>query len=263
MKVLEFVADRERIGSKRVRAARFGERSNLPVSAASVVANGFRETLAQVLGGAVGVRLFEPVIPNPAGWEHIAAGATIFRVAGSMADAAIVLRPADAATLAAAAFGERAGDARVLSELESQVLRRIAQALAVHLAPVCGARDALDVVPAERLRGYVTYFDIDTTLPERARIGIALSRDPVPAHNAAVRPTDLADVPIELRAQLESRPLPAARIAALQPGDVLPLMGLEARVFAGGTALGVGEVGIVNGQYGLALRHRTAQETTQ
>ncbi|HEY6325785.1 MAG TPA: hypothetical protein VIW73_04615, partial [Candidatus Cybelea sp.] len=102
-------ASRNRCDSgKRVRETRFERRSSLPASAACVVANGIRETLTALLGSPVTLRLFEPVMPDPDAWDAIARDATMYRVRGSVADAAIVLRAADAIAFASAVFGEPA-----------------------------------------------------------------------------------------------------------------------------------------------------------
>jgi len=130
---------------RRVRQARFETRSSLPTSAACVVANGVRETLASVLGVAVSVRLFEPVIPDPAAWQAIAQHASLYRVRGSVAEAVIILRPNDAISLVAAVFGEPAGQTsnqRLLSPIELDVANRIASAIAANLSVVCGTRDS-------------------------------------------------------------------------------------------------------------------------
>jgi hypothetical protein len=70
-----------------------------------MVAGGVRESLSALFGTPIATRLLEPVIPSAHAWVTIAGEAILYRLRGSVADAAIVLRPADAAALAAAAFG--------------------------------------------------------------------------------------------------------------------------------------------------------------
>ncbi|MBV8490591.1 MAG: hypothetical protein JO199_08680, partial [Candidatus Eremiobacteraeota bacterium] len=106
MRSLAFERTGARVGGRTIRRARFERRSMLPVGAACLVAASVRESLASAWGRATVVRLFEPAIPSPSAWEAIASGAAIYRVRGDACDAAIVLRPPDAAALAAAAFGE-------------------------------------------------------------------------------------------------------------------------------------------------------------
>ena len=93
--------------SKRIIKPVFGPRSALPPSAACVVANGVRETLTSILSSPVEMRLFEPSIPPPLAWPDDP-GWMRFSIAcaDSIADAAIVLRSADALSLVAALFGE-------------------------------------------------------------------------------------------------------------------------------------------------------------
>ena len=78
--------------SKRIRKPVFGPRSALPPSAACVVANGVRETLTSILSSPVEMRVFEPSIPTAPAWPAIVKDAVLYRVRGSIADAAIVLR---------------------------------------------------------------------------------------------------------------------------------------------------------------------------
>ena len=136
MKWLAFSAARSRDRSafpKAVRAARFETRSMLPISAACVVANGVRETLSSLLRVSVGVRLFEPSIPSPQAWPAILERARLYRLRGHVADAAIVLRPVDAAALAAALFGEsHPAGARDLSPIECDVIDRMVSTIAAN-----------------------------------------------------------------------------------------------------------------------------------
>src|SRR5581483_8029409 len=95
-----------------------------------VVANGVREALASLLLVPVEVRLFEAVIPSIEAWEAILQDALLFHVQGSLNEAAIVLRPRDACTLACAAFGEQMDAERALSPIEHEVIQRLLRSLA-------------------------------------------------------------------------------------------------------------------------------------
>lgn len=246
--VLGFERESERIDGKRVRRAIFERRSGLPVSAACVVANGVRETLAALLAAPVSVRLLEPSIPDPQAWNAICAGAQLFGVRGPLCDAAFVLRPQDALALAACAFGEEADSPRPLSAVEQEVLVRALRGVAGSLAPVCGR----DVSPLERIldiRGYVTYFELLVERPVRARLGVALSRDPATRGSATLRIDDLLDVEIEVSVEFARGMLPAAAFLDLRPGTNVPMMtrmGEPGRLLAGGTVLARGECGAMS-----------------
>ena len=127
--------------SKHVRKPVFRPRSALPSSAACIVANGVRETLTSIFSSPVEMRVFEPSIPAPPAWPAIVKDAVLYRVRGSIADAAIVLRSADALSLVAALFGEGSVHrGRELSPIERDVLDRTVNAIAAHLVSVCGTR---------------------------------------------------------------------------------------------------------------------------
>jgi hypothetical protein len=243
----------------RVRGARFEERSSLPVSAACVVASGVRETLASMLSVPIVVRLLEPVIPSPEGWSAIARGATLYRFRGSVADAAIVLRPGDAHALAIAAFGERpAGSApeRDLSPLERDILDRTVAAIAGTLNPVCGAREreVLERVPT--ICGFETYFEIVLEQSVEARIGIALSRDPTPEPHGRLEIEDLGDIPLVPAVCVDLTRIEAGALAKLAIGAVVPIppsTEFRGRLQVAGQTLARGTCGIRNGRYALAI----------
>ena len=250
---------------KRVRQARFEVRSSLPTSAACVVANGVRETLTALLGVPVAIKLFEPVIPDPRAWRAILRDALLYRVRGSVADAALVLRPADAIALASAVFGEPRGKSqseRVLSPIERDVVDRTAIAIAAHLGAVCGARDGH---PAERvgaIGGYVSFFEMLLEKPLEARIGVALSRDPAPEPRGALELSHLAGVRVAAIASLDLGHAEAAAVARLQTGAVLPIRAADLRrcsLVSHGKRIARGVCGVRNGRLALATASR---ETT-
>lgn len=206
--------------NKRVRRMIFGSRSALPTSAACVVANGIRETLASLLGSPVEVALSEPAIPDASAWLHIVSDAMLYRVAGGVADAAVVLRSNDALALAAALFGEPAHPpmARELSPIEKDVLDRTVRAMASHLSAVCGTRDMNAVERIGTLERFSTYFEIFIESPLYARVGIALSRDPQTAPHERFDIAHLAEVPLRIRATMELGALSGGEAAALRSG---------------------------------------------
>ncbi|MGB7048972.1 MAG: hypothetical protein WBD57_11665, partial [Candidatus Cybelea sp.] len=154
-------------------------RSSLPPSAACVVGNGVREALAALFAAPVELRVIEPSIPRASAWPTVLRDALLYRVRGSVADAVIVVRSEDAATLAAALFGERPSRANhPLSPFERDVLDRTIGSLAAHLGSVCGTRESLGAERIDRIERLVTYFELSLLEPVVARIGIALTQDP-------------------------------------------------------------------------------------
>jgi hypothetical protein len=208
--------------SKRIRKPVFGLRSALPPSAACVVANGVRETLTSILSSPVEMRLFEPSIPPPPAWPAIVKGAILYRVRGSIADAAIVLRSADALSLVAALFGEGfVHRDRELSPIERDVLDRTVNAIAAHLGSVCGTRENRCVERVGAIEGYATYFELLIEEPVAVRIGIALSRDPSPEPQGCIEIGHLAAVSLTARATLDLGRIPSRAVSGLRPGSIL------------------------------------------
>ena len=250
MTVLEFERHTESVNGRRVRRARFGRRSSLPVSAACVVANGVRETLSALLATPVSLRLLEPVIPDAQAWQALAAGAQLFGVRGPVCEAAFVVRAPDASALAGSVFGEPADGTRKLSAVEQEVLVRALRGIAGCLTSVCGR----ELSPLERIldiRGYVTYFELLIERPVSARIGIALSRDPAARGTATLRIEDLLDVEVEVSVQFACGTLPAAAFLDLRPGSDVPMktrVGEPGLLKAGGAILARGECGAMGGR---------------
>lgn len=246
---------------KHIRRACFESRSALPVSAACVVANGVRETLGSLLGRAVAMRLFEPSIPAPRAWLSILRDARIYRVRGSVADAAVVLRGPDAAVLAAALFGEphAADPMRALSPIECEVLDRMVNTVAANLGAVCGARDGHPVERVNALDGFVTYFELLIDEPIAARIGIALSREPSPEARGSLEPGHLAGVRLTALASLDLGKIEAALVARLAVGAIVPVepAGLNrCSLTAHGRSVAHGSCGVRNGRYAFYVSAR-------
>ena len=256
MNVLEFPHN-----GTRVRGARFRERSLLPAAAACVVATAIRERLAALFGVPVIVRLLEPQIPTAAAWKAILCDATLYRFRGSASDAAIVLRPADATAFASAAFGEmlaRPVRARKLSALERVALDRLVAAIAGTLGSVCGERDphGSQVEPVDSLDRAVTYFELSLEQPVEARVGVALSRDPAPESQGGIGQDAVGILPLRVVAMLELGKVAAGAVAALAPGQVLPIpMSSECRgsLRIGGRPFARGFCGVTGDRYALEI----------
>lgn len=231
----------------------------MPTSAACVVANGVRETLASLIGAPIAMRLFEPAIPSPRAWSTIVCDAALYRVRGNVADAAVVLRASQACALAAAIFGEKSSEQparRELSPLENEVVERAVKAIAANLAVVCGARDALTVERVTGIASFVTYFELLVEAPVAARIGIALSREPAAEPRGGLELTHLKNVRVAAPLVLELGEVPAGTFVRLRPGSLLPVavanmqrcsLALHGRDFARGSA------GISNGRFALRV----------
>jgi flagellar motor switch protein FliM len=255
MKCLEFERSGVIVAGRYVRRARFWERSSLPIAAACVVANGMRETLASLLLVPVEVRLFEPVIPNASAWNDILRDAMFFHVQGSLTEAAIVLRPQDARTLACAAFGEQISTERSLSPIEGEVIQRLLRLLAGTLTSVCGSPNTAPTVsPMLHQTPYMTYFELSLEQPVVAHIGVALARDPSPEPHGAVAIEDLRGVYIEARARLVGADISAQKILDLQPGHIIPLKShVRTTLTIGERRFACGACGASDGHYALVI----------
>ena len=243
-----------------MRHARFEERSSLPTSAACVVASGVRETLSALLRSPVTLRLFEPTIPQPPAWPEIVRGAHLYRLRASKADVAIVLRPADAAALAAAAFGEPQPTGctnRALSPIEREVVDRAVRAIAGNLAAVCGTCEGERIERVAEIEGFVTYFELQLEMPVAARIGVALSSDPQPEPRGCLTIEDLSQVEVAPILLLDLGTIETRAVGRLSPGAVLPVIAPQlgrVRLQLHGHTLARGVCGVRNGRYALAVQ---------
>jgi hypothetical protein len=251
--------DRADGAAPRVRRACFEARSSLPVSAACVVANGVRETVSALLGGAVvTLRLSEPCIPSPDAWPVILRDARVYRLRGSVADAAVILGPSDAVALATILFGESHAHStgRGLSPIECDVLDRMVNAMAANLGAVCGKRESFALERAGAVAGFVTYFELLLDEPVGARIGIALSRDPSPQLSGALDIAQLARVQLEASAVLDLGTVAAAQVARVAVGSLLPIAGSalnRCALTAHRRRLARGNCGVRNGRFAFAV----------
>lgn len=259
MRTLAFAARGTASDGKRVRDAYFEERSVLPLSAACVVASGVRETLSTSLGMPIVVRLYEAAIPSPQAWTTITHGALLYRVRAPVTDAAIVLRPADAIALAAAAFGETAGEQRREREpspIERDLLDRVVGAIAGSLSAVCGKRERETVERVNAISGFASYFELSLEQPVEARIGIALLRDPVPEPHGRLTLDDLGTLPLSAALVLEVGTIEAVVVAGLTTGTIVPITQKDrfhGSLELAGRTIGRGACGVRGGRYALAM----------
>jgi flagellar motor switch/type III secretory pathway protein FliN len=254
MRFLTRSREATRVGARHVRSMRFEDRSLLAVSAGCVVANGFRESLSQLLGVPVVTRLFEPALPDPNGWAAIANGARSYLVRGSRSDGAIVVRETDALRLAGAAFGVAESGTRSLSGIETTVFERMIAAFATQLGAVCGNTERPRLIGT--LAGFTTYLEVHIAEPVCARIGVALSREPVEAQSPGLNLADLRAVELDIAVQLGGCRVEAAKLADLEVGSLIPLGPVTAMAgiaYLAGRALGRGECGVVSGRYALSI----------
>lgn len=240
-----------------VREAAFEERSTLAVSAACLVANAARDVLANAFGCAVEMRLYEPIVPSTRGWNAIGRGARMYAVAGLRTEAVIVLRNADAVAVARAAFGEFVDHRGGLSNMEDAVLERVVASLA-HVLPALSGRTAgtLSFAPRETIEGCATFFEMHLVRPVEARIGIALARDPQIEAHPGLSVDALNGVELELTVGSMPVVLAAGVIAALQPGDVVPMAQASGNPFEvrlAGRTLARGECGVIGDRYALRI----------
>ncbi|MHB8146926.1 MAG: FliM/FliN family flagellar motor switch protein [Vulcanimicrobiaceae bacterium] len=258
---MSFAPDVTYDGSRRIRSAQFIERSMLPASAACLVAGGVREALSALVGSSVQVRVTEPMLPSAQAWLAIVRDATIYRVPGRVADAAILVRSRDALAMAGSAFGEPAGDPRPLSPIERTVLERAMGALAAHVATLCGSRDGVATLqPVRELVGFATYFELLVEGPSDYRIAIALSRDPQPLPGAHLRIEDLGEIEVEVTVHMNVAPIGPQALLELEPGAFLPMMKptapFDAAARLAGWPLAYGEGGVSGARYAFVLDER-------
>lgn len=240
-----------------VRGAHFEDRSTLAVSAACLVANAARDVLANAFGCPVEMRLFEPIVPTTRGWDAIARGARTYAVGGLRTDAVIVLRGSDAVAIARSAFGEFCDRRGALSAMEDAVLDRIVASLAQVLPALAGRSAAsVNLTRCESIPRCTTFFEMYVVRPVEARIGIALARDP----QVEVQPEQLIETlhGVQVDLQVASAPviLAAGMVAALEPGDVVPMMYTSGSPFElrlAGRTLARGECGVMGNRYALRI----------
>ncbi|MBV8490383.1 MAG: FliM/FliN family flagellar motor switch protein, partial [Candidatus Eremiobacteraeota bacterium] len=132
---------------------------------------------------------------------------------------------------------------------------RTVAALAGSLAAVAGAeRGTLERVAT--VVDFVTFFELLVETPVEARIGIALSRDPLPEGGTRIGIEELYGVTIVPRVELSMGSLTGAAAAALSVGAILPIprkSGFRGSLRVGGRTLAEGTCGILNGRFAFMM----------
>jgi flagellar motor switch/type III secretory pathway protein FliN len=261
---LHFGAPRAASDGRSVRPALFALRSTLPLSAASVVANGAREQLSRLLARECDVEVVAPIVPGSDERRVLLDGALVRRVRGRRADAFVIVRPADAARLAALAFGEgERSRALPLSELERETLERVLGALVPLCSALCGTLGPATPQSAEGAAAdLATYFEVRTIAEPRIAIGFGLSLDPPEEVGPTLTLEDLADVELDLHVRFAAGSLAVPHFARLARGAVLALetqLGAASTLRAGGIALARGEAGASAGSCALRVAAQLAR----
>lgn len=233
-----------------VRRPTFVPRSTLPLSAACLVANGVRETLARLLAREIDVDLIEPAMPRGNERRMLLEGALISRVRGRLCDGFVIVRAADARRIVALAFGESGRPSDVaLSDIERTTVERVLAALVPLCNALCGTLGPVTRESSERAAcDLATYFEVRTTGAVRIAVGFAITRDPAEDVGAPLELDDLGDVEIEGCVELGTGTLGVPAFSRLATGATLVL---EATLGTLGT-LRFGDVTFARGTCGVS-----------
>jgi len=243
-----------------VRVARFVPRTNIPLSAACLVANGLRETLRDLLGEPCELGIGEPAAIGPQAWATLSRDAYCFVTPGRQTDTVLVVPESAARALVMRAFGEQAGaTAGPLSTLELAAVERIAARCASAFDSLCAQRHgSAQRVGRADLPACVAFFDVRISAPISIELGIGIVRDlPDPAPIGRLPPAALARVPVTVRAEFASGTIDVATLLALAPGDIIAL---ETQVGAAGSlkiadrSFASGSGGVQAGRYSFEVR---------
>ncbi len=250
---LTFVAPQLLGDGRTLRRPAFVAKSTLPLSAACLVANGVRETLARLLASDVDVELVEPSIPEPTERAVLLASAIVLRVRGRITDGFVVVRPADARRIVALAFGEsERSDCDPLSDIERATLDRVVAALVPLCNTLCGTLGPIARESSERAACDVaTYFEVRTTTAPRVAIGFALARDPVEDVAERITLDDLADVRLAGTVVFASGALGVPAFSRLAVGATVSLetpLGAPGTLAFGDVVFARGACGVIDGR---------------
>ena len=231
-----------------VRSCAFVPKSNLPLSAACLVANGVREALARLLASEVDVELFEPAIPGASERRLLLEGAIVYRVRGRIGDGFVIVRAADARRLVARAYGEEERTSQApLSDLEMTTLERIVLGIVPLCNTLCGTLGPVARESAERAAcDMATYFEVRTTGSDRIAIGFALTKDPPETIAERIVLDDLLDIELAASVEFGEGSLAVPAFSRLAPGATIVLE----TALAGSGTLRFGDVRFARGTCG-------------
>lgn len=241
-----------------IRAARFIPRSNIPLGAACLVANGVRETMRELLRESCDLTLGEPVALDAVAWHALSRDALCFLTRGRQTDIVLTLPPADARALVLRAFGEGGPPgAGACSALELHAIERIAARCSGAFDPLCAERRGpAQAVRASELPACVAFFDIRIHAPIAITLGIGLVRDlPDPGPSGTLPPALLAALPVDVRAEFASGTIDARGLLALRVGDVVRM---DTKV-GSAASLNLGPQLIARGVCGVLAAHHAFQ----
>lgn len=233
-----------RSNGKLVCTAGFASRAGIDPARVCGVAASVRARLADHLGYAPQVDVFDPMIPDKAAWPVIFSDATVFEMRAEVA-ASLIVRNADARRLVAAAFGEPTSPlCGALSPIEARVLERLVREIASALenltGPAGGAPQQTTTPAAHRC-----YFEMRFGAPIDATVGVALEEPPRPQLGTLV-PQILSDVQIECSAEIPVATRSARELATLRVGSIVRFDtkgGDLATLKVGGQTVASGECG--------------------
>lgn len=128
--------------------------------------------------------------------------------------------------------------------------------MAGNLAVVCGTPEGRFVERVAEIRGFPTYFELSIEEPVAARIGIALSRDPLPEARGCFEAAHLAAVRLTAVASLDLGKSEAAEVARLALGAIVPIEPVKLHRCAlsvAGRRVARGTCGIRNGRLAFSV----------
>jgi len=141
-----------------------------------------------------------------------------------------------------------------LSVLESQALERIATRCASAFDPLCAERrGTAQRISRAELPTCVAYFDVHVRQPIAIELGVAIVRDlPDPGPTGTFPAALLANVPIEVRAEIAAGTIELADLLNLTPGDIVVLetqVGAAATLKVADRSFASGSGGVHAGRY--------------
>lgn len=233
-----------RSGGKLVCDAAFERRTSIDPARICTVAASVRERLAEHLGFAPRVEVFDPLIPEQAAWPVLFSDASVFEVCADL-PVCLIVRHVAARRLVAAAFGETCAlTSGALSPIEKRILERLVKEISLALESLCGASRG---APRQLLepRAHRCYFEMRFGAPIDATIGVALE-EPACLKTGTLPADMLSDIEIDCAVQLPMGTRSAGEVASLRVGSVVRFstkVGDPAALKVDGQTVAMGECG--------------------